>query len=134
MLNLVTYISGPLFDTRMDRAIDEYCRDVRSDLATRGLVGVMTVLASPHPTGIRKRTPFYETQLNISGDPLSDDSLTVNDNDVIYGHWLNGTGTRNWPVTRFRGYAAWSKSFGRLNEAVPTVIARHMAPALRKMN
>jgi hypothetical protein len=127
-------LSGPFFDGRADDAVDMYCTDVRSDLATRGLIGVMTVLASPHPTGIRERTPYYETQLNIAGNANTDESLIVNDNMVLYGKWLEGIGSRNWPVTRFRGYHAFAHSFVRVQESVPHVTTIHMGHALRKMN
>lgn len=129
-------LSGPFFDYRADLAVIDYCGDVRSDLATRGLVGVMTVLASPHPVGIRKRTPFYETQLNIDdgGRPNGAGTSVVNDMDVIYGPWLNGTGSRNYPVTRFKGYRAWDKAHRGVVESVGHVTALHMSYALRKMN
>lgn len=129
-------LRGPFFTYDADMAIEQYAGDVRNDLATRALVGVMAVYASPHPTGIRKRTPFYETRLNIDdgGDPHGSGTSRVNDMGVIYGPWLNGTGSRNWPVTRFRGYGGFSKSYLRVVESIGHVTQVHMAHALRKMN
>jgi hypothetical protein len=128
------HLFGPFFDGRADDAAEQYCIDVRTDLATRGLIGVMDVLASPHPTGIRKRTPFYETRLNIAGNPLTDDSVVVNDDDVIYGRWLEGVSKRNFPTTRFRGYHAFGRSFAGVQESVSHVTNVHMGHALRRMN
>lgn len=126
-------VSGPFFDGRADDAVEELCIDIRSDLATQGLVGVMSVLAAPHPVGIRERTPFYETRLNISGDPTSDKTVVVNDDDVIYGPWLEGIGSRNWPVTRFKGYAAFRKAYGRLIERLPVTLDQLAKHHIRKM-
>lgn len=129
-------LEGPFFDTRADRAVEQFAGDVRADLAVRGLIGVMTVYASPHPTGIRKRTPFYETKLNIDdgGEPHGSGTSRVNDTGLPYGPWLNGTGSRNWPATRFRGYGGFSKAYLRVVESVGHVTHYHMAYALRKMN
>lgn len=127
-------VSGPMFDGRIDDAVEDLCRDIRSEVATQGLIGVMTVLAQPHPHGIRKRTPFYETRLNIAGDAAGDETLVVNDDNVIYGAWLEGAGSRNYPVTRFRGYGAFGKSFRRLLNSLPATLQRLIGPQLRRMN
>lgn len=125
---------GPMFNGRADDAVEDLCRDLRSDVATQGLIGVMATLAQPHPFGIRKRTPYYETRLNIAGSATSDETLVVNDDNVIYGAWLEGVGTRNFPVTRFRGYGAFGRSFRRLVASLPATLQRLIGPHLRKMN
>jgi len=50
---------------------------------------------------IRFPTPYYETQIQVD---RSAPDWRVHDNGVVYGPWLEGTGSRNYPVTRFHGY------------------------------
>jgi hypothetical protein len=58
----------------------------------------------------------------------------VTDSGIIYGHWLEGTGSRN-RTTRFKGYFMWRKALQVMNRgealkvAVP-IIAR----AVRAIN
>lgn len=125
---------GPMFNGRADDAVEDLCRDIRSDVATQGLIGVMATLAQPHPFGIRTRTPYYETRLNIAGSATSDETLVVNDDGVVYGPWLAGFGSRNFPVTRFKGYDAFGRSFRQLMARLPSTLQRLLGPHLRKMN
>lgn len=52
-----------------------------------------------HPTGA------YEDRINVRG--VNQYAYAVNDDNCIYGPWLEGTGSRNSPVTRFRGYSTF---------------------------
>jgi hypothetical protein len=62
------------------------------------------------------------------------DYHVATDRAIIYGHWLEGTGTRN-RTTRFKGYFMWRRAFqymervGALKVAEPIV-----ARAVRALN
>jgi len=100
--------SGPLFDGRAKRAIQDYL------LAATGAVageGVNLVRASgradyKHPTG------YYESEIQTD---LVTDGTIVWDSDVIYGPWLEGLGSRN-QTTRFKGYHTFRRVTQQLNQ------------------
>ncbi len=88
---------GALFDGRANMLLRRYADDVEKEVAEYALNLVQFHLAShlKHPTG------YYQSQVAIryrGGDPM------VTDGGVIYGPWLEGVGSRNSPVTRFKGY------------------------------
>jgi hypothetical protein len=94
--------SGPLRDGRFARAARQYANDIEYAVALHGekLVKQRLHQVLKHPTG------YYESRIGID---RSRGGYTVNDSRVIYGPWLEGTGSRNAPVTRFRGYATFRR-------------------------
>lgn len=96
-MNDVT-VSGPVFDGRADIALNHACEDSERQLAILGASMVRTQLGRV----IRKPStpPFYQNQVEaIPEQP----GWKIWDQDVIYGPWLEGTGSRN-RTTRFKGY------------------------------
>lgn len=89
---------GALFQPgQANMLLRRYADDCERETAEYALNLVQFHLAShlKNPTG------YYQSQVDIryrGGDP------EVNDNRVIYGPWLEGVGSRNSPVTRFKGY------------------------------
>lgn len=55
--------------------------------------------------GDRLEEPTGYYQSNIHYDPIGAASASINDNNVIYGSWLEGIGSRN-QTTSFKGYWA----------------------------
>jgi hypothetical protein len=43
------------------------------------------------------------------------DGNVISDSRVVYGPWLAGVGSRNFPVTKFKGYDHWIKTRHELN-------------------
>lgn len=130
MIRFQVHLHGPMWTHEIDRLADQMLLDIRTDLAASALQDVMRVLSSPHPIGIRVRTPYYETRLNVEEGP---DLSRVNDDNVIYGPWLEGTSSRN-QTTRFKGYSAFRKAFQQLERRIPAVIERHRTERVRQMN
>lgn len=93
---------GPLWNGMAERAKDDFLRETVWEIAKegRGDLGVQFIRVFREPTG------YYESQVEAvrpvmdAGSPVA----RVHDNSVIYGWWLEGIGSRNYPVTRFRGY------------------------------
>jgi hypothetical protein len=92
---------GPLFDGRAERAMAEACDDAREDVTAYAEERVLMGTSASFKT----RTPYYETRIETTR--VSSDVDLVHDNDVIYGAWLEGVGSRNYPETRFKGYHHW---------------------------
>jgi hypothetical protein len=59
---------------------------------------------------LKTQTPYYTTRIKV------EDGHRITDSRVVYGKWLAGVGSRNYPVTRFKGYDHWIKTRHRLNE------------------
>lgn len=91
---------GPLFDGRAEKAFHDAEKDVEQALAKEALHRVKRHfhMHFKHPTG------RYESRVHIS---TLGRGAEVGDGGSVYGPWLEGTGSRNAPVTRFRGYHAF---------------------------
>lgn len=70
---------------------------------------------------LRNPTGFYES--NIRMNAVAED-VVVHDNGVIYGPWLEGVGSRNFPRTRFRGYHTFRAVERRLQSKAPEIADR----------
>lgn len=93
-------LRGPISSGQIYQHVDEYESDVARELAEET---EDTWLSRLHGS-LRHQTPHYTTQ--ISKRQIAHNRWKVHDNGVVYGHWLEGTGSRNSPVTRFPGYHA----------------------------
>lgn len=112
-------VSGPILEHRTGPILARICRDVEKNVAQYALHEVQREL----PTVLRHPTGYYESQVQLVGDD------TVNDGGVIYGPWLEGTGSRN-RSTRFKGYATFRRVAQRVDakarELAEDVVAEHM--------
>lgn len=107
-------VSGPVFDGRAPRIMDEYTQAVVDDIAAQGFDDIHFTLhrVLKHPTG------YYQSQ--IRNRPIGPKTRVLYDNRVIYGNWLEGTGSRNTPVTRFEGYFTFRRvTFALRRKAKP---------------
>lgn len=120
-------VSGPLFDGRADKAVDDFLVDARHDVGGQGLAYVHTIL----DRWIREPTPYYETQLIVE-DVAAD--TVVHDREIIYGPWLEGIGKKN-RTTRFKGYHAFRLATQLLNRGRARALAeRALTQHLPEMN
>lgn len=94
--------NGPLRDGRFQRAASQYSDALQyavarhgEDLVTRRLNQVLKV-----------QTPYYRTRITVR---RARGGYEVTDQGVIYGPWLEGTGSRNYPVTKFKGYQTFRR-------------------------
>lgn len=117
----VVEVNGPFFDSRGHAAVDAMCDTITYEVAREGQAIVLARLA----TSIKVRTPYYETKIKLSDAGLFAQDVT--DDGVIYGPWLEGVGSRNFPRTRFRGYSAFRNATQYLNAGVAEVIANRVA-------
>lgn len=97
-------LNGPIFDGRAQRQLDLACDDI-AQRVTR--LGASMVRSNLHKV-LRNETPFY--RLQVAHRRVAANLWEIHDNNVIYGPWLEGTGSRNFPVTRFRGYATFRRT------------------------
>jgi hypothetical protein len=62
------------------------------------------------------------------------DYEVVTDGGIVYGHWLNGTGSRN-KTTRFKGYFMWRLALQSMQRGTATQLAEpFIERAVRELN
>ena len=116
-----TSARGPMFDGRAQRALQDYKDQIDYRVATEAENLVLDHLGR----SIRVRTPYYETRVGVQRS--SRGGYEVTDHGVVYGPWLEGTGSRNYPVTRFRGYRAFSRARALIQQKAPGIARRLLA-------
>ena len=119
--------NGPMFNGQAVRALGEYQDQVDYAVANEAENLVLSHLAG----SIKKRTPYYETRVGV--ERSSRGGYEVTDHGVIYGPWLEGTGSRNYPVTRFRGYRAFSRARALIQQRAPGIARRLLSRYTRRM-
>jgi hypothetical protein len=117
---------GPIFDGRAELAVRDFIRAAEDEIAEEGAEDVRAELdvVLKHPTG------YYRSHIT---DTRRGSRVTVNDSGVIYGHWLEGTGSRNYPKTRFKGYSTFRRTTQVLQAKAVPIAERVLPQYLRRM-
>ncbi len=116
-------VNGPLFDGRDHAVLDAMSDAIAYDVAEEG----RDIVRFNADSSFKTQTPYWITQLRI--DDAGQHARDVDDNGVIYGPWLEGVGSRNFPNTRFRGYAMFRRATQYLNAGAAEEIANRTAAA-----
>lgn len=119
-------ITGPFFDARNAAARRQMEDEGLDRLGGQGLADVHLNL----DTSLRHPTPYYETQ--ITTERSGDDQL-VHDRGIIYGPWLEGTGSRN-KTTRFKGYASFRRATQQLKREAPQILVPVVERCVGRLN
>lgn len=113
---------GPMFDGRADAAAEEMCDESERAIAIHGSAKVR---ARQNVT-FKVQTPYYRTHTQAR---KTVDGWRITGPAVAYGHWLEGTGSRN-RTTRFKGYFIFrtmTKEIQRESAAtIAPIIARYV--------
>lgn len=117
--------SGPLFDGRADHEVVEFLDDAKQQVAQQGLSNWHENLDS----SIRHPTPYYETQITVQS---LHDAQVVHDRGIVYGPWLEGTGSRN-RTTRFKGYWSLKRAVELLRTQTGPLLERVLRRYLERM-
>lgn len=112
-------ISGPLFRPGYpERVVAEYRDEVTLKVAGVG----QSILHEHLHRLLRHPTGYYQSHIAIKRFAAA---AVIHDSRVIYGWWLAGVGSRNFPVTKFKGYKHWPLTHQELEAKTPT-IANHV--------
>jgi hypothetical protein len=95
--------AGPIFTGTASAMITRWTRAEGEELARWADAEVHRVLGQvlQHPTG------YYESQVRVNR--ITPDRFAISDGGVVYGPWLEGVGSRNFPVTSFKGYSTFRR-------------------------
>lgn len=108
MISVTVVKIGPFFDGRAQKQIDNACEAIEQRVATLGASMIRTEM---HRV-FKNETPYYRLQNEARPSPPG---WEIWDRGVIYGPWLEGIGSRNFPVTRFKGYATYRRMFQQID-------------------
>ncbi len=120
-------IRGPLFDGRADAALDAFMVAAEDVIAQRGRDLVLSRLGQvlQHPTG--------HYQGLIQTNRVEHGTRIWDGGQVVYGPWLEGVGSRNYPKTVFRGYRSFRIVGQRLRAESGAIAEVTLPPFLARM-
>lgn len=119
---------GPVFDGRwMPRLVrlDADLTAVVGREAKNRIVGHMALTQ-------RQPTPYLWTTITTS--PIVGGTRVYGRENLSYEAWIEGTGSRNYPVTRFRGYRAFATVAGSVPGWFGSVVQPTVTRAVRDLN
>jgi hypothetical protein len=120
-------LSGPMFDGRAEAILNRMADDCLRDLGD----AVEESWQAYMDASFRVSTGYYQSHINIAKRGRD---LVVNDAGVIYGHWLEGTGSRNFPVTRFKGYASARRAEQHIQREATAICEPAVRRAVEEIN
>lgn len=81
---------------------------------------------------IKNPTPVYQEDIIL--DDKEDDRWRVTDQGlVIYNYWLEGEGSRNFPVTKFKGYHAFGRAYELAQKRAMKLAQTQVTKAVRNL-
>jgi hypothetical protein len=104
-LEISVRTSGPIFDGRIRGVLNAYVDRLEEQLADDGRL----ILLGELDRVLQTQTPYYTTRIKV------EERHRITDSRVIYGKWLAGVGSRNYPATKFKGYDHWIVTRDKLN-------------------
>lgn len=117
--------AGPMFDGRAGAAVTAFISEAEKVVAEQGVNQVRNEL------GIVLRHPTGRYEAGIQTTTMHGDAV-VWDGGIVYGPWLEGTGSRN-RTTRFKGYATFRRVTQRLQRQAAPIAAGVLRRYLGRM-
>lgn len=108
-------IRGPLLDGASGPIVTRYCRLMTAAVADAGDARVEIL----HRAYFQHPTPIYWEKVHALP---REDYHVITDGGVVYGPWLEGTGSRN-RTTRFKGYWAFRTTTQSLRANAHVIVA-----------
>jgi hypothetical protein len=107
--------------------IDDFVTEATWVVAAQGLADWHQKLDAR----LQNPTPFYETQLMV--ERQTPEIVWAHDRGIVYGPWLEGTGSRN-RTTQFKGYKAKRQAEQELQRKVPTIVQPYVEQLIRRLD
>ena len=113
-INVRAHASGPLFDHRAARYFDDFA----DELEQEGAEWALDHIKDTYHTHFKEPTGYYESHVHVRREFGAHVVTDGGYSGPVYGPWLEGVGSRNAPVTRFRGYHAFRKASEALQRRI----------------
>jgi len=131
-LQIQAEATGPIFESKVGHTMRRAVEDAVTELVERGEQLLHQKLRRG-PAGVFLSTAEAAPGQASTGNYLRNiegitDNLSglIHDNEVVYGPWLEGTGSRNAPRTSFKGYASFRKTADQLEKEASNILQRHV--------
>lgn len=122
------YVSGPLFDAAgRDAILRDGLRDIEDTVGDH----VLEMWRDTLDHNIRVNTGTYVSQTRVT---RQDNAAVVNDGTSVYGPWLESTGSRNYPVTRFKGYRSAETTTHAAQDSADLLAESAVDEMVRRLN
>lgn len=120
---------GPIFKAERREAVLARMREnILKSITKFAFNNVSRTLARK----IRNPTPIYQTHIRV--DDRLDELWRVTDDGIVkYNYWLEGTGSRNFPVTSFKGYHAWELAGNATTKRARALAETQVKKAVRSL-
>lgn len=119
-------VTGPILTGRAPMILDDLAEEVTDAVAAQGFRDIHFTLSRV----LRNPTGYYQSQIR---DRAVGSAHVLYDNRVIYGAWLEGTSSRNSPVTRFPGYFTFRRVAQHLNKKATAIAAPVVERFVRRL-
>lgn len=122
-------LKGPLFrSAKRVEVMTKLKRNILNAITKNAFNSVTRILRQK----IKNPTPIYQTQIMV--DDREDNQWRVTDQGlVVYNYWLEGTGSRNFPVTKFKGYHAFERAYAIAEKRAAALAQTQVAKAVRSL-
>lgn len=118
-------ISGPILTGQYRPIMQDINQEIIEEVAAEGDVIVHANLAS----SLRNPTGYYEGQVVVEA---GQEEVSITDNGVVYGPWLEGTSSRN-RSTQFKGYASFRRATQELQSRVSGIAEDVLRRTVRRL-
>lgn len=118
---------GPWFDSRGPRVVAKIRKEINLEVAKVA----KDMVFKHHIPKFKKPTGAYARRVVLK---QRGPDIKVWDQDSVYGPWLEGTGSRNFPVTRFKGYHGWRKARQATEKKVLPTARKVLRRYMRELN
>lgn len=119
---------GPVFDGTAGKIVKKQLAAMKQALGAELVLQVQrrldTVLVNP--------TGYYRSQIDWLINQ-GNGAVIVHDRGVVYGPWLEGTGSRN-RTTRFKGYHTFRKIFEQTQDDVQRVALNEIKVTVKQLS
>jgi len=117
----ITY-RGPYFDGRARTSIARMCTTIEKSVADE--IHRRVQILGQSMFRYREKTHDVPGKWRSHIHVVSRDGhQAVTDSGIVYGPWLEGTGSRN-RTTRFKGYAMWRRTFANMDRSGAMEVAK----------
>ncbi len=118
--------SGAYFSTDVESGMTRTTEEWTENLAKLGAADIRAT----QNTTFRTQTPYARLQTEAVPEAPG---WKIWDKGLVYGPWLEGTGSRN-KTSRFKGYRIWRSAVSRINARAVSIGQPIIARWLGRMN
>lgn len=115
LLRINSRESGALFNAR---ARVRLMHDFTDELEEEGADWALSHIKATYHREFKNPTGFYESNVRVRNTAAGPEVWDGGNAGPVYGPWLEGVGSRNFPATRFRGYHAFRLAAAALEQRI----------------